>query len=142
MTTIAYRDGVIAYDSRISEGDLIISDNYLKYYTNNDYRVFFAGDLILASLLTDILNEKISVPDSGELEAIVWTGDKLLWVGFEDGCFYQIPMLMTNYFAIGSGKAHAFTAMDMGADAITAVNMAAKRDKNTGGSINSFNLQD
>jgi ATP-dependent protease HslVU (ClpYQ) peptidase subunit len=140
MTTIAYRDGVIAFDSRITEGDLIISDNYLKCYTDGSYRVFFAGDVILAPLLIELVKEEIPAPASGELEAIVWTGNVLLWAGLEEGHFYRIPLPVSSSFAIGSGKAHAYTAMDMGADAVTAVKMAGKRDKNTGGVINTFNL--
>ena len=31
MTTIAYKDGVIAYDSRLIRDDLIMSDDYDKH---------------------------------------------------------------------------------------------------------------
>lgn len=78
--------------------------------------------------------------NSGGVEAIVWTGNILLWVVMEQGSFYKTPLELGARFAIGSGKCHAYTAMDMGADAVTAVKMAAKRDKNTGGSVNTFSI--
>lgn len=44
-------------------------------------------------------------------------------------------------YAIGSGSPFALTAMDMGADAATAVKMAAKRDKSTGGKIRTYKVK-
>lgn len=140
MTTIAYRDGVIAFDSRVTEDDLIVSDSYKKSYEIDNLKIFFAGDVILLPTLAECVRGESPLETVGEIEAIVWTGNILLWVSLEQGCFYKIPMALNSYFSIGSGKAHAYTAMDMGADAITAVKMAAKRDKNTGGAINSFSI--
>lgn len=140
MTTIAYRDGVIAFDSRVTEDDLIISDSYNKSYEIDNLKIFFAGDVILLPALAGCIQDESPAAVVGEIEAIVWTGNTLLWVSLEQGCFYKMPMAFNSYFSIGSGKAHAYTAMDMGADALTAVKMAAKRDKNTGGTVNSFSI--
>ena len=52
----------------------------------------------------------------------------------EDG-FWKSPIPAGAIYAIGSGADHAITAMDMGASAIGAVEMAAKRDTGTGGII-------
>lgn len=52
----------------------------------------------------------------------------------EDG-FWKSPIPPSATYAIGSGADHAITAMDMGANAFLAVQMAAKRDTGTGGTI-------
>jgi hypothetical protein len=139
MTTIAYRDGVIAFDSRVCEDDLILSDSYNKSYESDALNIFYAGDVLMLPALIECLKGG-EAPNVGEIEAIVWTGNILLWVVLEQGMFFKTPMELGARFAIGSGKAHAYTAMDMGADAVTAVKMAAKRDKNTGGSVNTFSI--
>lgn len=138
MTTIAYRDGVIAYDSRVTEDDLIISDSYSKCFKHDDLYLFFAGDVIIVPLVADFLNGRCPDPVVGELDAIVWTGEELIWAGLSDGYYFKMPMDYGTPFALGSGKNHVYTAFDMGADALTAVKMAVKRDKNTGGNINQF----
>jgi hypothetical protein len=43
--------------------------------------------------------------------------------------------MVDSVYAIGCGSDHAITAMDMGATAYQAVQMAAKRDTGTGGTI-------
>lgn len=56
-----------------------------------------------------------------------------------DGAFYiderLHPLPSAVPTALGSGRRHALTAMDMGASPKTAVEMAARRDPFTGGSI-------
>lgn len=146
MTTIAYRDGVIAYDSRLSEDDLIISDSYNKCFINtiskvNTY-IFFAGTVVLVPVLIEMLEGPLLAQAPGELEALVWTGEELAWAGISEGYYFKMNLELDSPFVIGSGKHHAYTVFDMGGDAITAVKMAAKRDKNTGGIINSFSLWD
>jgi len=46
---------------------------------------------------------------------------------------WKLPVLLDRPYAIGSGTSYAFAAMDMGASAVKAVEMAARRDTNTGG---------
>ncbi|MNI98876.1 hypothetical protein D3C73_1578140 [compost metagenome] len=43
-------------------------------------------------------------------------------------------------YAIGSGTPYAFAAMDMGASAEKAVEMAARRDTSTGGTIRTLRI--
>jgi len=140
MTTIAYRDGVIAFDSRLSEEDLIISDTYDKSYKEDGLNIFFAGSVVLVPMLVEFIVNSSQIEMPGELEALVWMDNELLWAGLSDGYYYKLPIKLDTCFAIGSGKPHAYTAMDMGADATLAVKMAMRRDKNTGGLINSFRL--
>jgi len=43
MTTIAYKDGVIAYDSRVTRGSLIDHDDYEKLTHRNGHQLLFTG---------------------------------------------------------------------------------------------------
>lgn len=140
MTTIAYKDGVIAFDSRLSEDDLIISDSFSKHYSDDSIHVFFAGTVVLVPVLIDMLDGPLLAQAPGELEALVWNGKQLYWAGIDGGYYYKMNINLDTPFAIGSGKIFAYTSFDMNGDAVTAVTMAAKRDKNTGGVINSFRL--
>lgn len=43
MTTIAYKDGVIAYDSQITRGNTITYDDYEKCVERNGVRLICSG---------------------------------------------------------------------------------------------------
>lgn len=43
MTTIAYKDGVIAYDSRVTRGSLIDHDDFEKLIHRNGHRFLLTG---------------------------------------------------------------------------------------------------
>ena len=61
--------------------------------------------------------------------------DDVLWeIGYEDE-FIKLLFETEGYYAFGSGDLHALTAMDLGASAVEAVEMAMKRDVYTGGEI-------
>jgi ATP-dependent protease HslVU (ClpYQ) peptidase subunit len=59
----------------------------------------------------------------------------------EEGAIWKQPMSYFSEYALGSGSPFALTAMDMGADAVTAVKMAAKRDVSTGGKIRTYKVK-
>jgi hypothetical protein len=63
--------------------------------------------------------------------AMIWDGKKLS--DADELCV--IEAVDDEYYAIGSGAAHAITAMDCGKNAMQAVRYAARRDINTGGRI-------
>jgi 20S proteasome alpha/beta subunit len=44
MTTIAYKDGIIAYDSRAVKGDVIMDDDFDKCEEYNNHYFFYTGD--------------------------------------------------------------------------------------------------
>ena len=140
MTTIAYKDGVIAYDSRVSADTLIISDTANKRVHVNGVDFFFVGAvhgqerLLKSYFLKDYTPSKspncaAMVVDEGELF--------IVQVNKEKGMF-RTPLDPSIPHAMGSGEDHALTAMDMGASAAEAVKMAAKRDMCTGGKVRTF----
>lgn len=136
MTTIAYRDGVMAGDS------LITSDNvrcgYMRKIARRDDGAL-CGVCGSASLLRAILAWFLSgepadgrpqITDNDACFIIVRTNGRVEshdQRGFSDDT--------APFFALGSGRELAMGAMAAGATAIEAVRAAAKLDIRTGGTV-------
>lgn len=139
MTTIVYRDGVIAYDSRVTRGDTVIDDGCEKMSVVNDVHFFWAGSGPDAEHL---INAYFGKPSSNRLQVAAIAYDPAtneLWsLGQTEDGFWRDRIMLDRPYAIGSGTPHALTAIDMGASAETAVEMAAKRDLYTGGAVRKF----
>lgn len=141
MTVIAYKDGVIAYDSRKTMGETIIDDDHDKRVTRGNVDYFFAGN---TGDLDVLLN--LDQGHGGSIEngagALRVENKSLSFIGMNkiDG-FWRAPIENNKVFAIGSGQDHALTAMDLGCSAKEAVKMAIKRDSCSGGKIRVYKVK-
>ena len=82
-------------------------------------------------------------PATSQVEASGYAvADGELWlVGHDDNTgIWKTRIDLRCADAIGSGSPFALTAMDMGASAYQAVEMAAKRDTSTGGKIRTLRV--
>jgi ATP-dependent protease HslVU (ClpYQ) peptidase subunit len=135
VTTIAYKDGVIAYDSRITNGSTITHDDFEKLQEVKGVKFVLAGCVCdYAKLICAWFGESFSV--SVEASALVFDGESLCYFAYseKDGpC--KTPVWLERPYVLGSGSDFALTAMDMGATAAEAVEMAKKRDTCTGGLV-------
>lgn len=143
MTTIAYKDGIVAYDSRAVKGDIIIDDEFDKCEEFNNHYFFYSGDPCDLEMFInaffdvernmDVIPncEVIVVDDKGNVWNCSVNDENILW---------KFKVKEDKIMAIGSGISHALTAMDCGCSAEEAVKMAAKRDVNTGGEIRIFKV--
>ena len=140
MTTIAYKDGVIAYDSRQTRNDRIVSDNAPKCQVVSGVSFFLSGAVCdEKALIAAYFGTPSAVPV--ECSGYVVDGGNLMMVGHDDKTgIWKQELELTNPDAIGSGAAYALAAMDMGASAEGAVRAAMKRDIYTGGEIRLFRL--
>lgn len=138
MTTIVYRAGVMAADSRVGHGELIYEDAYPKLYRLDDGAVAgFACQLYqvrawidwyhrgrepgaLPQAFTDYCNVLVAYPDGPVDE---YQGS------------YVAPRVEREMYTIGSGWHAARAAMLMGATAAQAVEVAKMVDKNSGGDV-------
>lgn len=140
MTTIAYKDGVIAVDSRQTRRDAIVSDNALKWQIVDGVAFFLAGAVCDNKAL---IAAYFGTPSSTPIECsgyVVHDG-KLMMVGHDDDSgVWRQDLDLSNPDAIGSGAPYALAAMDMGASAEEAVRAAMKRDIYTGGTIRTFTI--
>ena len=132
MTTIAYKDGVIAYDSRRTCDGRIITDSADKKREREGYMFFGCGS---TSDILNLIDAFFGAKIKGECDAqaIVAFGGCVTEIILSEGRLFKYPV--DHEYAIGSGSDNAITAMDMGATAYQAVQMAAKRDTGTGGTI-------
>lgn len=141
MTTIAYKDGVIACDARITNGTTITYDDYDKVIERDGVSFVLCGYLCdYAKLIGAWFGETFTV--AVEASALVYDGNSLCYAAYDvNEGLCKTPILMERPYAIGSGSSHALTAMDMGATAYQAVEMAMKRDSCTGGKIRTLTIK-
>lgn len=140
MTTIAYRDNIIAYDSLCTAGSTIVEHNYNKKLVIAGVVFIFCGtvaDVERACLA--YFDDEEDVPDL-DAEYLAWDGTRLFRCSIHGGRLYKTPESLKGYLALGSSADHALTAMDCGLSAKEAVKKAAYRDVNTGGRVRTFKL--
>lgn len=141
MTTIAYKDGVIAYDGRQTRNDRIVSDSAPKC------QVVDGVCFLLSGVVCDekaLIAAYFGTPSSAPVECsgYVVDGGKLMMVGHDDKTgIWKQDLDLSNPDAIGSGAQYAIAAMDMGASAEDAVRAAMKRDIYTGGTIRTLTIK-
>lgn len=133
MTTIAYKDGVIASDSRLTSGSTITSDSSNKRYMRHGVSFFMCGHKPDYEPFIDAYFDGRRPKEEVDAEAFVVDGGQVFRAGAHKGELWVQPAIDPS--AIGSGSQHALTAMDMGATAAEAVKMAIKRDTGTGGRV-------
>lgn len=140
MTTIAYKDGVIAYDSRQTRNSAIVSDNAPKCQVVDGVSFFLSGAVCdEKALIAAYFGTASPVPV--ECSGYVVDGGKLMMVGHDDKTgIWKQDLDQANPDAIGSGAPYALAAMDMGASAEDAVRAAMKRDIYTGGKIRAMSI--
>lgn len=157
MTTVAYKNGVLAADGRMSLGDMIIKEDTVKVFWVNNHLVGVCGRARAISTfvtwlqkMTDyhIVNQEVgalvdlvppTLEDDDGWTALVVTPNKqvLMYEGntpIEMGV--DVPM------SIGSGSVFALAAMDAGANAEEAVKVAMKRDVFSGGTVTVVQLEE
>jgi ATP-dependent HslUV protease subunit HslV len=136
VTTIAYRDGVMAAEGRSTLSGTILTDHSLKIVKLSDGALFaLAGeDAYVAPLLAYLEEEDAELPtaDNSPFTAVLVEVDGTIKVYEGVGDFSPAE---TDFIAIGSGSAYAYGALDIGATAEEAVRVATKRDPQSGGSI-------
>jgi hypothetical protein len=152
MTTVTFKDGVLAADRRTaaeipdgtSDPDRIIYDNSARKISRVeciDGTVRFVAVSGVASYLGQVsrwvsggmLGEH---PAPGESTAIIFSSPGRLLVVTDEG----IEEFDIADFAISSGAAFALGAMSAGASAIEAIKIAAKYDAYTGSHVNFVTL--
>lgn len=145
MTTIAYRQGVIAADSYVSAGELML-DQTQKLHTLYDGSVVgFSGDLSESQVTLEMLQshegpwEKLDF--KGERDPhhfiLVTPSRRVLTFHYKNR---RMLSQRLSYTALGTGKELALGAMAHGASAIEAVRAAIKHDINSGGRIRSVRV--
>lgn len=145
MTTIAYRDGVLASDTRVCLTDgMIVTDTAKKLHRFRDGRLYgYAGSVEQGVELFQELKKADNIDDIDGFEgvtAIIVNLDGSLWMR-EGSIWIKQERSKAMYYAIGSGCGYALAAMDAGACAKRAVEIAIKRDNQSGGNVKTMTLK-
>lgn len=140
MTTVACDGKSMAGDGLETADNTIVGYSVDKVFKLADGSILgAAGQSSDIKLFMDWLeddDEDSKPPKVKDFAALVLDTDGQLFY-YDDTL---APTQSESPAAIGTGKDHALTAMDMGADAHTAVEMAARRDVFTGGDITSLKI--
>jgi len=136
MTTIAYRDGVLATDSRVTSGDVIIGE-VRKIAASGDGRI--AAVCGVAEVCQEWLSwwagpQDADPPELDEDTGVITVEDDGVWYHTDRGRW----QLEAEYHAVGSGRDIALGAMAVGACAVEAIEAAIKHDAMTGGRVQSL----
>lgn len=147
MTTIAIKDGIVAYDSRVTQEYRVLDDNFDKRRERDGVQFFIAGNMTDDEAVmegyfggkvvdTDVVNEEMK-PNA---DFIITDGMDVYYGGLCEDGFWKMELTNSTPYAIGSGAAYALGAMDTGATAKQAIK-AACRDVFTGGTIRTYRIK-
>jgi hypothetical protein len=146
VTTIAYRNGVLASESRISltseGGGERYFDSSRKLFRKNGAVIALAGEsspgmLFLKWYGTAKKPPAALIDGEADFTALVLTKEGL----FEYDAYCIPEPVEEEFYAIGSGCKAALGAMHMGADAATAVEIAKRVDPGSGGRVVTMALE-
>ena len=143
MSTIAYKDGIIARDSRRLDNGQIVSDKADKLYIMDNVYFFLCGCVCDYQFLIDAyfgktLNKDIAI----EAVALVVDGLDLYEANVFEGRITKVPLMKDEICAYGTGGNIALGAMESGKSAVEAVEIAKLRDSRTGGEVRTFTIHD
>jgi len=142
MTIIAYKDGIVAYDSYLTRGNIVTDFGFNKHFKRSGYHIFLCGSVSDYELLVDlILGGSLITGYTYNAEALYVKDRKLYHCSVDNSeGFWVRPSRLEVSTAIGSGSDLAYAAMDCGRSAKQAVAVAIKRSIYCGGKIGSFKV--
>ena len=141
MTTIAFKDGVIAADSYEIDGHRVANSDCIKQKNINGIVMFGCGEsALIKTMMQDI---SLEAKECGIVNC-----DSNVWA-LVDGVIHEYYVREGVYmynvvdypYSIGSGSAFALAAMDHGKTASEAVEYAKERDIYTGGKVRTYNIE-
>lgn len=160
MTTIAFRDGVMAADTRVTKGGFdgipfaITPERATKLFRLADGSIAATSGLFEAALpwleraIAGGLDAVAGIDIGLETGILTATpghkdefGGQALRMWGSAGSFVLHQTIGTGFYSMGSGKAAALGALYAGATAVGAVTIAAMIDPFTGGEIMTMSVQ-
>lgn len=140
MTTIAYsnKDGTVSFDSRVTAGSQIVSDNANKMKVVDGIKFIFCGvvadiDKLISSYFGEHTDESI------ECSCIIIKDNAVFDYSYHSGKCYLCEVNFDSSW--GSGSDFAISAMDFGKTSKEAVKYASTRDSMTGGKIRTIKVK-
>ena len=140
LTTIVYnhKERAIGFDSRVTSGRIIDTDNHMKMVVTGDKRWFFSGTEAHRNMFIASFVEGNKCAIEFDCGAFLVEGGDVYYCSGSDGVFSKTHLTWND--AAGSGACFAIAALDFGLSAKEAVKYAATKDSATGGKIRVFNV--
>lgn len=165
MTTVVYRDGILASDSKVTGGGHVYEGNVKKIFKTKfteqlsfmdrvvfrktpneiDYLIGFCGAMADAQDYIDcIFNGEPRTKEEYDCTVMAvhldQNGKEVIEV--YDGNSLNAMVFNTNYLSIGSGSSIALGALYHGASAVEALNAAIFHDNHSGGTIQTLSFKE
>lgn len=144
MTTVVYADSVLAYDGRVTNGNIIICDDVDKLEEINGVSFIFIGPICDFNELANVYLGTVEITDdikkNNEARAIIFNKTVIESVYIHNQYGLVRAPVGTYPEAWGSGSDFAIAGLKMGMNAVEAVELAIKCDVDTGGKVRSFNI--
>lgn len=146
MTTIAIKNGILAFDSKVTE-DALFSGYMIKGKKTDKMAFAAAGDCEEVQAFLDWLSKGGGESNKRyfglherevDLEGLALTEDGRI---FSYGTRLYPYEIRAPFFAVGSGARLALGAMAKGASAEEAVKIAARLDGYTGGKVHTLSFK-
>jgi hypothetical protein len=145
VTTIAYRDGVLASDGRTSDGSYYLPSAKRKAFKSDSGWLYGACGKVSAIVVFQDWAASLApaprkkpVPPKGDYDAILVSPRGVVFY-VEDGSMWEAE---SEFAATGSGFGPALGAMHVGASAVEAVEAACKVDPGSGNGVFFVTLKD
>lgn len=136
---VCLKTGVIACDSRIIAGDMIMCDSEIKRSKVDGELHFTTGDTDDTDIMLDIiLNSGICKRDSLIANVVYTKKGKVFYSLFENGELETHKITHSRGF--GNGGELALSALDFGCSARDAIKYAITRNIYCGGKIHSYKI--
>ena len=140
MTTVVYshKEKKIGFDSRITQGGVVLSDQYCKMKEANGTKFVFSGAPSDIDMFIDMF---FGIAEGGlpEVACIYVDGDEAYTAMVGEDAQMSILKLELD-FAVGSGGDWAMAGLDHGLCVEDAIKYAQERDCYSGGDINVIEL--
>ena len=136
MTTIVYRDGILAADSAINSGEKAVGTISKIVPVGDGHFIALAG--CIGPNFMEVADWLSGWPEIGEIPECVKKGEVCCLFALKSGLMLQIDggrpyEMKAPFFAEGSGKFIALGALAHGATAEQAVDIAIRYDNCSGG---------
>src|ERR1051326_1733511 len=151
MTTIAYKNGVLASDGRMTNGTRLLSDTYNKICPTEGREYLIQGKKVLAYAMAGMAESRLvleraleegldvlsGIESDDDFSAIVVTEDTAYLVDkdAEEHSFKIIEIFDGQPYSIGSGSVVANHFLQKGGEPLDAVVEAIKTDIGSGGDV-------
>lgn len=141
MTTIAYRDGVVATDTLSTSGNIVYDRCHEKRLLIRGATFWLCGNNAEAETFANRILDGVRFEKEGyDCDGLALIGDKLYNCGHSEGTYYKSEMT-SGFWAWGSGAEIAMGAMQMNATSEQAITIASQIDVFTGGEVRKYNAR-